>query len=69
MEQTVGQAPVHQALMRAVGVTQQGFGTGFTDHGLPTADDLVQCLIPGDGRELAAALGPDAAQRGFDPLW
>ena len=66
MEQAVHQPAVHQALMGGVGVAQDGFGPALIDDFLPLAGDLVERLIPGDGLELARALGAGAAQRRGD---
>ena len=66
MEQAVHQPAVHQALMGGVGVAQDGERAALADDGFPAICSLVERLIPGDGLELARALGPCAAKRGGD---
>ncbi len=54
--------------MGGVGVAQDGERAAFLDDRLPLAGDLVECLVPGDGLELARALRAGAAQRRGDAL-
>ena len=63
MEQAVDQAAVDLPLVRAVGVAEQRQRARLGHDRLPARDDLVERLVPADRRELALALGADAAQR------
>src|SRR5574341_1979987 len=54
--------------MGTIGIPGQGLTTITRHECLPTADDLVQRLIPGRGDKLTLALGTDASQRGEHAL-
>src|SRR5690242_40739 len=54
--------------MRAIGVASKGF-TAIAGHDrLPTADGLVQGLVPCDRSKLTLALGTNASQWGAQAL-
>src|SRR4029453_3059468 len=68
VKQRLREIAVHQTLMRAIRIASNGF-TAVAGHDRPpTADDLVQGLIPRDRGKLVLALGANASQWGGQAL-
>ena len=68
MKQRLGEIAIHQALMRAIGIAGDGFTAIAGDNRLPTADDLIQGLVPRDRGKLSLTLSANASQWGEQTL-
>ncbi len=67
-EAAAADAHVDQAQCAAVAVGQDSRRAIVGDDAPPVVADLADCFVPGDGRPLARALRPHAAQRVGQPV-
>ena len=68
VEEPQHEPAVDLPLVRAVAIAEDAQRPLVLDDGLPARDDLVEGLLPRDGREATLALGPGATQRGEDAI-
>ena len=68
VEETVHQAAVQLALMRAIGIAEECERPALGDDGLPACSDLVERCVPRNRGELAFAFRPAPAQGGGEAL-
>ena len=67
VEEGVAGVALHQAHGAGVGVGQDRLGAVLGDDPPPAVGDALDGLVPGDGGEGAAALGPGGQQGGGEP--
>ena len=68
VEETVHQAAVQLALMRAIGIAEECERPALGDDGLPACSDLVERCVPRNRGELALPFRPAPAQGGGEAL-